>query len=237
MFVRNKKMFWLKDSWKPHAALRLNLNSSGIDLDFDFFQQKKASKTRQQQKSESWKQNHRFLTSDLWPFQSRYVRNKKIHNQSRLWPSFDLQEQRVQRSQRKRKRRYVQSDRPTRRGGALVSGVLVGGEGGEGRGRRGQRQGAGLGTDASCGGGVRRRLRDAEGGRQALLEILLLHKLSLSVEAPPSPEGVAAAPVGGIRYPGNKKLLRGSVGLRPSWGATEVNGCRGHDNGSLFRGT
>lgn len=71
----------------------------------------------------------------------------------------------------------------------LVSGVLVGGEGGEGRGRR-QRQRAGLRAEASCRRGVRRRPRDTD--------------------------SVAAA-VGGICYPGNKKLLWGSVRLHPSF--------------------
>lgn len=74
-------------------------------------------------------------------------------------------------------------------GGGLVSGVLVGGEGGEGGGRR-QRQRAGLRTDASCRRRVCRRLRDTD--------------------------SVAAA-VGGICYPGNKKLLWGSVRLHPSF--------------------
>lgn len=44
----------------------------------------------------------------------------------------------------------------------LVSGVLVGGEGGEGGGRR-ERQRAGLRTDTSSRGRVCRRLRDTEG--------------------------------------------------------------------------
>lgn len=54
----------------------------------------------------------------------------------------------------------------------LVSGVLVGGEGGEGRGRR-QRHRAGLRAEASCRRGVHRRPRDTErGGGEALLGIL-----------------------------------------------------------------
>lgn len=51
-------------------------------------------------------------------------------------------------------------------GGGLVSGVLVGGEGGEGGGRR-ERQRAGLRTDASCRRRICRRLRDTEGRKEA----------------------------------------------------------------------
>lgn len=74
-----------------------------------------------------------------------------------------------------------------RPGGASVSGVLVGGEGG---GRR-QRQWAGLRADAPYRWGVPGRLGDAE--------------------------GVAAAAVGGVCHPGNKQFLGRPVRVHPSF--------------------
>lgn len=70
-----------------------------------------------------------------------------------------------------------------------MTGVLVGGKGGEGRGRR-ERQRAGLRADAYCRRRVGRRWGDTD--------------------------SVAAA-MGGVGHPGNKKLLGGSVRLHPSF--------------------
>lgn len=100
----------------------------------------------------------------------------------------------------------------------LVSWMLVGGEGGEGGGRR-ERQRAGLRADASGWGRVGRRLRDTEEENEGR-EISSVHQLLCHWSSydrwGSSPDCVAAA-IGWICYPGNKELLRGFVGLHTTW--------------------
>lgn len=99
----------------------------------------------------------------------------------------------------------------------LVSGVLVGGEGGEGGGR-GTRQSGGLRTDGSRRRRVCHRLRDAgeEERRRGLNQHVTTDRSKWALSRWASPDHVAAA-VGGICHPSNKKLLWGSVRLHSSW--------------------